>query len=141
LTIQRATGIPNRASGQVGNPLNAPSIFHDSALRLRTGEDSPILPPVEARKELWLLKLYVSGKGWLSERARSNLERLCREHIPERYRIDVIDLALHPGAAREHEIVAVPTVVRETPVPIRKMCGDFSDAERALYALQFARLR
>ena len=96
---------------------------------------------MEARKDTWLLKLYVSGKGWLSDRARTNLERLCREHIKDRYHIDVIDIAEHPALAREHGIVAVPTVVRETPVPIRKMCGDFSDAPRALYALQFARLR
>ena len=98
---------------------------------------------VEIRKEKWLLKLYVSGEGWLSTRARDNLERLCREHIRERYQIEVIDLARHPALAREHEIVATPTVVREAPVPIRKLCGDFSDAERALRYLQisFAHLR
>jgi circadian clock protein KaiB len=95
---------------------------------------------VEAR-EKWLLKLYVSGAGWLSSRARDNLERLCREHIPDRYRIDVIDLQQNPALAREHEIVAVPTVVREAPVPIRKLCGDLADTERALYSLQFARPR
>ena len=91
------------------------------------------------KNEQWLLKLYVSGKGWLTARARENLERLCREHVQDRYRIDVIDLQENPLLAREHGIVAVPTVVREAPVPIRKMCGDFSDAERALYSLQFAR--
>ncbi|HEX6157896.1 MAG TPA: circadian clock KaiB family protein [Burkholderiales bacterium] len=93
------------------------------------------------KNEKWLLKLYVSGKGWLSARARENLERLCREHIQDRYHIHVIDLQEDPGLAREHGIVATPTVVREAPVPIRKMCGDFSDVERALYSLQFARLR
>jgi len=92
------------------------------------------------KNEKWLLKLYVSGGGWLSARARENLERLCREHVQDRYRIDVIDLAEDPALAREHGIVAVPTVVREAPVPIRKMCGDFSDDERAIYSLQFARL-
>lgn len=86
-----------------------------------------------------MLKLYVSGNGWLSSRARENLERLCREHIQDRYDIHVIDLAENPALAREHEIVAVPAVVREAPVPIRKMCGDFSDTQLALYALQFAR--
>ena len=94
---------------------------------------------LRAHPEKWLLKLYVSGRGWLTQRAQANLERLCREHVQERYRIDVIDLAEHPALAREHGIVAVPTVVREMPEPIRKMCGDFSDAERALYSLQFAR--
>ena len=95
---------------------------------------------LETHPEKWLLKLYVSGRGWLSARARENLERLCHEHIRDRYRIDVIDLAEDPALAREHGIVAVPTVVREAPVPIRKMCGDFSDTERAIYSLQFARL-
>ena len=89
-------------------------------------------------KEKWLLKLYVSGSGWLSARARENLERLCQEHIKDRYQIDVIDLQANPGLAREHEIVATPTVVREAPVPIRKLCGDFSDAERALRYLQIS---
>ena len=92
-----------------------------------------------APRESWLFKLYVSGKGWLTQRAHNNLERLCREHVEDRYRIDVIDLQENPSLAREHGIVAVPTVVREAPVPIRKMCGDFSDTERALYSLQFAR--
>ena len=93
------------------------------------------------KNEKWLLKLYVSGKGWLSARARENLERLCREHIQDHYHIHVIDLQEDPALAREHGIVATPMVVREAPVPIRKMCGDFSDVERALYSLQFARLR
>ena len=98
---------------------------------------------MEIRKEKWLLKLYVSGEGWLSTRARTNLERLCREHIKERYQIDVIDLEQHPALAREHGIVATPMVVREAPVPIRKLCGDLSDAESALRYLQisFAHLR
>jgi len=93
------------------------------------------------KNEKWLLKLYVSGKGWLSARARENLERLCREHIRDRYHIHVIDLQEDPALAREHGIVATPMVVREAPVPIRKMCGDFSDVERTLYSLQFAQLR
>lgn len=78
----------------------------------------------------WVLKLYVSGIGPMSMRARDNLERLCREHIKVRYRIEVIDLLLQPALALEHEIVAVPTVVRESPVPIRKAIGDLSVPER-----------
>ena len=106
-------------------------------------EKTPRLPyrlPVKTHPEKWLLTLYVSGRSWLSARARENLERLCREHIRDPYQIHVIDLAENPALAREHGIVATPTVVREAPVPIRKMCGDFSDAERARYSLQFARL-
>jgi circadian clock protein KaiB len=84
--------------------------------------------------EEWLLRLYVSGRGWLTSRAELNLERLCRQYLKGRYRIDVIDLQEHPALAREHEIVAVPTLVREAPVPIRKVVGDLSDTKRALLA-------
>jgi circadian clock protein KaiB len=86
-------------------------------------------------QEEWLLRLYVSGRGWLTSRTETNLERLCRQYLKGRYRIDVIDLQENPALAREHEIVAVPTLVREAPVPIRKVVGDLSDIKRALAAL------
>lgn len=85
--------------------------------------------------DLWLLRLYVAGRGALSRTAQANLERICREHIKERYRIEVIDLLEHPAAAREHGIVAVPMVVREAPLPIRKAVGDLSAAQRSLFGL------
>ncbi len=86
-------------------------------------------------QEEWLLRLYVSGRGWLTSRTETNLERLCRQYLKGRYRIDVIDLQEHPALAREHGIVAVPMLVRESPVPIRKVAGDLSDTRRALAAL------
>ena len=92
---------------------------------------------MQARTENWLLKLYVSGTGHRSRTAQANLERLCQQQIQHEYRIEVIDLQQNPALAREHEIVAVPMVVRVAPVPIRKVVGDLSDAPRALFALQF----
>ena len=89
------------------------------------------------QEQSWLLKLYVAGSGRMSWNARSNLERICRENIKTHYRIEVIDLLEHPALAREHEIVAVPMVVREAPVPIRKIVGDLSSTPRTLFALQF----
>ena len=86
-------------------------------------------------QEEWLLRLYVSGRGWLTSRTETNLERLCRQYLKGRYRIDVIDLQENPALAREHAIVAVPMLVREAPVPIRKVVGDLSDTARALQAL------
>ena len=86
--------------------------------------------------ENWLLRLYVAGPGGVSALARANLERICREHVKTSYRIDVVDLLKNPALAREHEVVAVPMVVRESPVPIRKVIGDLSNAERALFALK-----
>jgi len=87
-------------------------------------------------REKWLLKLYVMGAGRLSMSARANLERLCQEHLKTHYHIEVVDLQQHPALAREHEIVAVPTVGREAPVPIRKAVGDLSDTARAIFVLQ-----
>jgi circadian clock protein KaiB len=86
-------------------------------------------------QEEWLLRLYVYGRGWLTSRTQTNLERLCRQYLKGGYRIDVIDLQENPALAREHEIVAVPMLVREAPVPIRKVVGDLSDTKRALLAL------
>jgi circadian clock protein KaiB len=90
---------------------------------------------VRARKENWLPKLYVAGGGHLAREARSNLERLCAQYLSGGYRIEVIDLLEDPAAAKEHGIVAVPMVVREAPVPIRKAVGDLSLAPRALFSL------
>jgi circadian clock protein KaiB len=90
---------------------------------------------MKIHQEEWLLRLYVSGRGWLTSRTETNLERLCRQYLRGRYRIDVIDLLEDPALAREHEIVAVPMLVREAPVPIRKVVGDLSDTKRALLAL------
>ena len=91
---------------------------------------------METRAEKWLLRLYITGPGGVSALARMNLERICREHVKTGYRIDVIDLLKNPALAREHEVVAVPMVVRESPVQIRKVIGDLSNAERALFALK-----
>jgi circadian clock protein KaiB len=91
---------------------------------------------MQSRAEKWLLRLYVAGSRGVSAQAQANLERICREHVKTDYRIDVIDVLRHPAIAREHDVVAVPMVVRESPVPIRKVVGDLSNAERALFALR-----
>jgi circadian clock protein KaiB len=84
----------------------------------------------------WHLRLYVAGRTQQSRRALDNLRRLCEAHLAGKYRINVIDLLESPELAKDHEIVAVPMVVRESPVPIRKIIGDFSDTAKALIALQ-----
>ena len=90
---------------------------------------------VRAREENWLLKLYVTGGGHLAQEARANLERLCAQYLSGGYRIEVVDLSQNPAAAKEHGIVAVPMVVREAPVPIRKAVGNLSETPRALFSL------
>lgn len=82
------------------------------------------------------LRLYIAGQSPRSVRALDNLRRVCDEHLAGRYRVEVIDLLVNPALARGDEIVAVPTLVRTLPEPIRKIIGDLSDTERVLVGLQ-----
>lgn len=86
--------------------------------------------------ERWDLRLYVAGQSAKSVAAFANLQRLCEEHLSGRYSIEVIDLLEHPQLAAGEEIVAIPTLVRKLPEPIRKIVGDLSNTERALVGLQ-----
>jgi len=81
------------------------------------------------------LRLYVAGQTGRSLVALANLKRICKEHLEGRYRIEVIDLLKHPQLARGDQILALPTLVRRLPQPIRKLVGDLSDIERALVGL------
>jgi circadian clock protein KaiB len=81
------------------------------------------------------LRLYIAGQTTRSLVAIANLKRICDEHLEGRYRIEVIDLLEHPQLARGDQILALPTLVRKLPEPIRKLVGDLSDTERALVGL------
>ncbi|MBK1664813.1 circadian clock protein KaiB [Rhodospirillum rubrum] len=82
------------------------------------------------------LTLYVAGQTPKSLAAISNLERICAEHLPGKYIVEVVDLKKNPQLAREHSIVAIPTLVRELPIPLRKIIGDLSDTYKVLVNLQ-----
>lgn len=84
----------------------------------------------------WDLCLFVAGQTAKSMAALANLKKLCAEHLDGKYRIQVIDLQKQPEMAREHQIVAIPTLVRKIPVPFRKIIGDLSNTERALVGLE-----
>jgi circadian clock protein KaiB len=86
--------------------------------------------------EVWHLRLYVAGQSPKSLRAFVNLSELCEEHLPGRHEIEVIDLVEHPGLARSDDILAIPTLVRRLPAPLRKIIGDLSDTERVLVGLR-----
>jgi len=86
--------------------------------------------------DVWELRLYVAGKTARSVAAFDNLTRLCEDHLPGKYRIEVVDLLLHPQLAKGDQIVAIPTLVRKLPQPIRKVIGDLSNVERTLVGLQ-----
>jgi circadian clock protein KaiB len=89
-----------------------------------------------ADPDRWELRLYVAGQTARSVAAFDNLKRLCEEHLPGKYRIEVVDLLQHPQLARGDQIVAIPTLVRKLPEPIRKVIGDLSNVERTLVGLQ-----
>lgn len=89
----------------------------------------------QATQPPWILRLYVAGATPKSLAAFDNLKRLCEEHLADQYRIEVIDLLKNPQLAKGDQIVAVPTLVRKLPVPIRKIIGDLSDTERVLVGL------
>jgi circadian clock protein KaiB len=85
--------------------------------------------------EKWELRLYTAGQTPKSLAAFRNLKKVCEEHLPGQYDIEVIDLLANPRLAKDHQIVAIPTLVRKLPVPIRKIIGDLSDTERTLVGL------
>jgi len=86
--------------------------------------------------EKWDLRLYVAGQTPRSITAFANLKRICEEHLAGRYSIEVIDLIQHPQLAAGDQILAIPTLVRKLPQPIRKIVGDLRDTDRALVGLQ-----
>ena len=92
--------------------------------------------PGQPDAEVWNLRLYVAGQTPRSITAFANLKKLCEEHLSGRYNIEVVDLVKHPQLAAGDQIVAIPTLVRKLPEPLRKIVGDLRDTERALVGLQ-----
>jgi circadian clock protein KaiB len=83
----------------------------------------------------WMLRLYVAGQTLKSIVARANLHKICEQYIPDRYQVDVIDLLENPQLAKGDQIVAIPTLVRDWPMPVRKIIGDLSNTDRVLIGL------
>jgi circadian clock protein KaiB len=88
-----------------------------------------------ADDQSWELRLYVAGQTSRAVMAFANLKKICEEHVPGKYRIEIIDLLKHPQLAKGDQILAVPTLVRKLPVPVRKIIGDLSNIERVLVGL------
>lgn len=86
--------------------------------------------------DMWELRLYVAGQTPRSLAAFANLKKMCEEHLAGRYNIEVVDLIKHPQLAAGDQILAIPTLVRKLPQPLRKIVGDLRDTERALVGLQ-----
>jgi circadian clock protein KaiB len=91
--------------------------------------------PARRPQKLWQLRLYVTGQTLKSLTAFSNLKKICESHLKGRYRITVIDLVKQPHLAKGDQILAVPTVVRRLPKPVRTIIGNLSDTARMLVGL------
>lgn len=91
--------------------------------------------PAPAPGETWELRLYVAGQTAKSIAALANLRRYCEQHVPGQYQLEVIDLLQHPQLAEGDQILAIPTVVRKMPEPIRRVIGDLSNEERVIVGL------
>jgi circadian clock protein KaiB len=98
----------------------------------KTKKKSQTLPE---KVETWELRLYVAGQTPRAITAFANLKKLCEEHLKGKYRIEVIDLLKNPHPAKGDQILAVPTVVRKMPVPVRKLIGNMANEERVLVGL------
>ena len=91
--------------------------------------------PAQAESDTFLLRLYVAGQTPKSMTAFVNLKKICEEHLAGRYKIQVIDLLENPRLADGDQILAIPTLVRHLPEPVRKIIGDLSNTERVLIGL------
>jgi circadian clock protein KaiB len=98
-------------------------------------EQAPITaPPDEALPEI-RLQLYVAGSSPRSLRAVECVTRLCREHLPGRYELEIIDIYQQPARAEQGQVIAAPTLVRSLPSPLRHVIGDMTDEAKLLHAL------
>jgi circadian clock protein KaiB len=96
-----------------------------------TWKKKPEHPP----DEVWNLRLYVAGQTPKSLTAFANLKKLCEEHLAGKYKIEIVDLLKNPKLAKGDQILAIPTLVRKLPEPIKKIIGDLSNTERVLIGL------
>ena len=101
-------------------------------MKTKIGQNSAAKRP---RAKLWQLRLYVMGQTPKSVTAFANLKKICESYLKGRYRITVIDLVKQPHLAKGDQILAIPTVVRRLPEPVRTILGNLSDTERVLVGL------
>src|SRR5580698_10751794 len=106
----------------------------------KTDASSRVATVATPKASVWDMRLYVAGETPRSMAAISNLRRLCEKHLPGIYRIEIIDLMKHPERAMSDQIVAVPTLVRGLPHPVRKLIGNLSSAEKVFQGLEISRV-
>jgi len=89
----------------------------------------------ESDSQLYVLRLYVTGATVRSMCATENIRRICKEYLQDRYDLEVIDIYQYPKLARGEQIVALPTLIKKLPPPLRRLVGDLSDTEKVLFGL------
>lgn len=130
-----------RASAAHAAPAKKPSGKKKVAAAAAPKAGSKIATPAQknaqksAPKHTWNLRLYVAGDSPKSRTAIENLRRLCDTHLGKDYHIEVVDLKTRPELAKADQIVALPTLIRKVPEPMKRVIGDLSNAERALVGL------
>lgn len=101
----------------------------------RPGQSGEKTAPRNAASGHYILKLYVAGQSPKSVNAIANIKKICEENLHGQYELDVIDLYQQPQLAQGEQIIAVPTLIRKLPVPLRRIIGDLSNTERVLVGL------
>jgi circadian clock protein KaiB len=100
----------------------------------------PAQPATNESAAEWKLRLYVAGQTPKSLSAFANLRRICEEHLAGRYEIEVIDLLKHPELAQRDQIIALPTLVRKLPEPIKRIVGDLSNSDRVIVGMNLEKV-
>lgn len=95
--------------------------------------------PSDQSNERYVLRLYVTGMTPRSTAALASIKSICEEHLQGRYDLEVIDVYQHPPLARDEQIIALPTLVKKLPAPLRRFVGDLSDQERILVGMDLRR--
>jgi len=88
-----------------------------------------------SRQPMYVLRLYISGSTLKSAMAVKNIKRICKQHLKNRYDLEVIDIYQQPNLARDEQIVAVPTLIKRLPLPLRRLIGDLSNLRKVLFGL------
>lgn len=102
-------------------------------------DSTPAIEPEVSPLDSHLLRLYVTGMTPKSIRAITNIRKICDEHLQGRYELEVVDLYQQPQLAQDEQIIAAPTLIKELPLPLRRIIGDLSNTERVLVGLDLRR--
>jgi circadian clock protein KaiB len=122
-----------RLAGRAEHRMTSDTVRGKDRIAMPLSEDGIAVPRSEG--EAYLLRLYVAGQTPKSVLAFRNLKQICEENLQGRYEIEIVDLVENPQLAHGDQILAVPTLVRRLPEPIKKIIGDLSDTERVLVGL------